>query len=85
VIRTARSDGAIRLTVRDVGRGMLPNVAARLFEPFFTTKEKGLGLGLSICRSIVVAHGGRLHGTNNANRGATFELTLPAYTGATEK
>jgi PAS domain S-box-containing protein len=85
VIRTARSDGAISLTVRDVGRGMLPNVAARLFEPFFTTKEKGLGLGLSICRSIVVAHRGRLHGTNNANRGATFELTLPAYTGATEK
>jgi signal transduction histidine kinase len=48
-----------------------------VFEPFRTTKEHGLGLGLAICKSIVAAHGGKMWATNNADRGATFHLTLP--------
>jgi signal transduction histidine kinase len=49
----------------------------RIFEPFFTTKTQGLGLGLAVCRTIISAHGGKLWATNNAERGATFQFTLP--------
>jgi len=51
----------------------------RLFEPFFTTKPQGLGLGLSISRSIITAHRGRIWGTNNPDRGATFHIVLPVH------
>ncbi|HTR17579.1 MAG TPA: ATP-binding protein, partial [Acetobacteraceae bacterium] len=54
-----------------------PEVLDRLFEPFYTTKPGGLGLGLSICRSIIEAHGGRLWATANTPRGALFQFTLP--------
>jgi C4-dicarboxylate-specific signal transduction histidine kinase len=77
LVRTSTSDAFVTVTIVDSGGGLLPDVAGRLFEPFFTTKAQGLGLGLSICRSIVTAHGGYLYGTNNATRGATFELRLP--------
>src|SRR5882672_2056272 len=74
---TALSDeGLVVVAIADNGSGIEPATAGRLFEPFFTTKENGLGLGLSICRSIVAAHGGRLEAGNNQERGATFTLTL---------
>ena len=66
---------AIRVEIRDAGTGF--NDPERAFEPFFTTKQKGMGMGLAICRSIVESHGGRLWAVNNGTRGATVAFTLP--------
>jgi signal transduction histidine kinase len=68
----------VLVTVRDSGPGLPPATLGRAFESFYTTKPSGLGLGLSICRSIVEAHGGRLWASANAPRGAIFHFTLPA-------
>src|SRR5262249_20787511 len=70
--------GVVEVSVPDCGGGIQPALLDHLFEPFVTTKTKGLGLGLSICRSIVTAHGGRLWAANNPGRGATFRVALPA-------
>jgi len=70
--------GWARVAVIDSGPGVKPEQLARLFEPFFTTKSAGLGLGLSICRTIVEAHGGRLWAESNVAGGMTFRFTLPA-------
>jgi PAS domain S-box-containing protein len=70
-------DGSLLASIADRGSGIPQDAADRLFEPFFTTKPHGLGLGLSICRSIMAAHGGRLWADNNADGGATFTLALP--------
>ncbi len=67
----------VNVSVADQGHGIAADRMSRLFEPFFTTKEHGLGLGLSISRSIVAAHSGRLWAENNLDRGATLHLTLP--------
>jgi len=67
----------VAIAVRDAGAGLDPQGAKRLFEPFFTTKPQGMGMGLSICRNIISAHGGKLSGANNAEGGATFEFKLP--------
>ncbi len=72
--------GAVRISVLDCGRGIDSDQLERVFDPFFTTKESGLGLGLAICHSISVAHGGRLWATNRSDRGAAFHFTLPAAT-----
>ena len=69
--------GMAEISVSDTGPGIGPDAAARLFEPFFTTKPSGLGVGLSISRGIVEAHGGEMHAENNAAGGATFRFTLP--------
>jgi two-component system sensor kinase FixL len=69
--------GSIEISVRDSGCGIAVDQLARIFEPFFTTKAKGIGMGLSLSRSIVETHGGRLWAENNANGGATFRFTLP--------
>jgi PAS domain S-box-containing protein len=68
-------DGVI-VTVRDSGPGLKPECLDRIFDPFYTTKPTGMGMGLSICRSITEAHGGRLWATANAPRGAVFHVAL---------
>ncbi len=65
------------VAVQDSGPGLEPAMLERVFESFYTTKPTGLGLGLSICRSIIEAHGGRLWASANQSRGATFQFTLP--------
>jgi two-component system sensor kinase FixL len=78
-VRTTGSNGgAVELTVEDSGRGIAQHDLDRVFEPFFTTKPAGLGMGLSISRSIVLAHGGRLWAENSADGGAMFRCVLPA-------
>jgi len=67
----------VRVSVTDCGVGISAENADRLFNAFFTTKASGMGMGLSICRSIVEAHGGRLWATANVHHGATFQFTLP--------
>ena len=66
------------VAVRDTGHGLRPESLPRLFEPFYTTKPDGMGIGLSICRSIIEAHGGRLWATGCEPRGALFQFTIPA-------
>jgi PAS domain S-box-containing protein len=78
-MRTARwHGGGAHVSVHDRGRGISPENLERIFEPFFTTRNEGLGLGLTICRAIVVAHGGRLWAENNRDGGASFHFTLPS-------
>lgn len=69
--------GAVIVSVTDRGSGIPEKEVEQIFEPFFTTKAKGMGLGLSVCRTIIAAHRGKLWATNNLNRGATFHFTLP--------
>jgi signal transduction histidine kinase len=64
--------------VRDSGPGLAPETLEHVFDAFYTTKPGGLGMGLSICRSMIEAHGGRLWATANLPRGASFQFTLPA-------
>ncbi len=73
----------VHLSVSDTGPGIDPEVMAKLFDAFFTTKPHGLGLGLSICRAIVLRHGGRIWAENNPGEGATFHVYLPLAEGAT--
>ncbi len=76
-VRSSRVGADVKIAVRDDGPGLTPEVDAHLFEPFFTTKRHGLGLGLSICRTIVEGHGGRLWAAANEHSGLTMRFTLP--------
>ena len=79
LITTEKTEsGDVLVAVRDSGPGLAPGALEHLFEAFHTTKPNGLGLGLSICRSIIEAHGGRLWASANAPRGAVLQFTLPA-------
>lgn len=71
------ADGFVEVAVSDTGPGLPDDVQRKLFQPFVTTKEKGMGMGLSICRSIVEAHGGHISAAPNSNGGMTFRFNLP--------
>jgi two-component system, LuxR family, sensor kinase FixL len=77
-IRSRHEDGQVLIEVQDAGVGIEPENVDILFNAFFTTKPDGMGMGLSICRSIIEAHGGRIRASRNAGAGATFRFTLPA-------
>jgi two-component system, LuxR family, sensor kinase FixL len=70
-------EGLIQISIADNGPGLPSTVRAKLFEPFITTKSSGLGVGLSICRVIIEAHGGRLWAEDNPGGGTIFRFTLP--------
>jgi PAS domain S-box-containing protein len=84
VVRT-RTDGSgnVQLTVQDCGEGFDPDFSEKLFQPFFTTKDGGMGMGLSISRSIVERHHGRLWASSKAGAGAEFTIAIPAHAGPT--
>ena len=80
-VATRLSDAdMVEISVTDTGPGIAPEIAAKLFQPFMTTKRHGMGVGLSICRTIVEAHGGKLWAEPNPERGTIFRLTLPLVT-----
>src|SRR5262249_49371578 len=73
--------GGGRVVVDDTGGGFEPAHVERFFQALYTTKPEGLGMGLSISRSIILSHGGRLWGTPNVGQGATFQFVVPAWNG----
>jgi len=77
-VRSRTAEGGVQVSFIDRGPGFPAGQHEKLFEPFYTTKPQGLGLGLSISRSIVAAHGGRLWGSATPGRGASFHIFLPA-------
>ena len=85
LIRTGieNDGGSVIVSVTDQGSGITEEKMENIFEPFFTTKPKGMGLGLSVCRTIITAHRGKLCATNNTDRGATFHFSLPKVTQVT--
>jgi len=77
LISSEQDNKDILVTVRDSGPGINPAHLERVFDAFYTTKPKGVGMGLSICRTIINRHGGRLWAEANEPRGMVFQLTLP--------
>lgn len=77
----AEDEDTVRISVADTGPGLDPQIRERLFQPFMTTKANGMGVGLSICRTIIEAHGGRIWAEDNVTGGATFHFTLPRADG----
>jgi signal transduction histidine kinase len=78
-LRSQAGPSSVTLTVEDAGTGIDQGIIDRIFEAFFTTKKHGMGMGLSICRSIVVAHGGQLFVSPGDSHGSVFHLELPIY------
>ena len=81
IAAVADRENLVRVSVSDTGLGIAPEIAKQLFQPFVTTKRKGMGLGLSICRTIIEAHGGKIWGeSEGVGMGSTFRVELPAVT-----
>jgi signal transduction histidine kinase len=78
LVRAELRDELVEISVADRGGGVAAEARGQLFHPFFTTKTQGMGMGLSICRSIVTAHGGTLDFRPNPEQGTTFRFTIPA-------
>ena len=85
LVRTAQTNGMAEVSVRDSGTGIGDLDPARVFEPFYTTKAEGMGMGLSIARSIIEAHDGRITAENNVDGGATVRFHLPVAKGRHER
>jgi signal transduction histidine kinase len=83
-LKSEARDGELIISVSDTGVGIPPQHEDQIFDAFFTTKPQGIGMGLSISRSIIESHGGRLWAANNSGRGANFHVTLPFRSGAGE-
>jgi two-component system sensor kinase FixL len=79
LVKAVKDGDSVLVLVQDNGRGLNPNYADRIFEPFFTTKPRGIGLGLSIARTIIENHGGRLWAASGSPLGTVFQFTLPAH------
>jgi two-component system sensor kinase FixL len=82
-ISTAGAGGMAEISASDTGHGLAESVRERLFEPFVTTKPDGMDVGLSVCRTIIEAHGGQLRAEDGAGGGTIFRLTVPGPTGVT--
>jgi len=80
-LRSGRMGDRVQISVVDTGHGIAPGIEDAIFESYYTTKPKGLGLGLSLSRSILIAHGGRLWAENQARGGAAFHCTVPEWKG----
>ena len=76
-VEVETADRGVSVTVRDSGPGIAARIRPRLFEPFVSSKENGLGLGLSICKRLIEAHGGTISGEDDDQGGAAFTFTLP--------
>jgi len=77
-VRLGHGDnGSVTVSVADRGPGILPTKLGQVFEPFVTTKETGMGLGLTVCQTIIEAHGGRIWADNGPDGGAVLSFTLP--------
>jgi signal transduction histidine kinase len=76
VVRTLASDSGVQLTVQDSGKGIAPDATEKVFEAFYSTKSAGMGIGLSVSRSIIEQHGGHIWATQNDGPGASFSFAL---------
>jgi two-component system sensor kinase FixL len=81
IVTTRKSGTAVHVSVKDSGSGIPAGDIVRIFDPFYTTKSSGLGMGLSIARSLIEAHGGQLWAENNKDGGATFTFAVPVIEG----
>ena len=82
LIELIADERAALVKIHDSGPGLTPETREKLFSPFYTTKPEGMGMGLSICRSIVTAHGGSITANSLQGAGTTFEFTIPVKTEA---
>jgi signal transduction histidine kinase len=80
VATESNGNGSVLTMIEDSGSGVDSQLLERIFDPMFTTKSDGMGLGLSICRTIIESHGGRLWVSPNPSGGSTFQFTVPGST-----